>query len=178
MGLPLSREQTLGPGSVWPSAVGNILQDCIVGAKHGLVTVPIAVVPVHITNLGVTGVWATISGSGSAANTLLSPLLLAVGTTISAIRARIVDNTSGGGNAGPTRVQMALSIMVENSDRFSTVKSSDPSRGDGTEQTISMLPNTKTLARTQYYLYVSTAFAQPGAAACKVFRAEMDIFRD
>lgn len=33
--LPFSRTITLGPGSPWPSSLGNELQDMIIGRKHG-----------------------------------------------------------------------------------------------------------------------------------------------
>lgn len=82
MGMPLTRDLTLGSASIFPSTLGNTLQDCIIGAKHGLIDVPIsgsafvveAGAPTRSQNI-----WTFQTSTG---NTIVADLRLPVGTKI------------------------------------------------------------------------------------------------
>src|SRR5689334_7309233 len=82
MGMPLTRDLTLDPGSIFPSALGNTLQDCVIGAKHGPIDIPISAsafvvdtgAPVRSQN---TWTFQTTTG-----NVIVADLRLPVGTRI------------------------------------------------------------------------------------------------
>lgn len=119
-----------------------------------------------------------LSGSGSGANSLWVQVPAVLGSTLKAFRARVKDNTSGGGGTAPTRVQMALQSTVEGTAAGTLIATSVLSNGSGVEQTIPMtVPQNASAVvaqGTRYWINVSTAFSQSGGAQCSVYHLEMD----
>lgn len=90
MTLPLTREYTLTSASKWLSSLANKLQDCIVGGKHGSLSMAMPGSGFTIA----TGSAAVVTPTGlpwvlgTAAARLVAPVRLPVGTTITEIQWR------------------------------------------------------------------------------------------
>src|SRR5215813_12881669 len=82
MGMPLTRDLALGPGSIFPSTLGNTLQDCIIGAKHGPIDVPISGSAFVVEAGAPTRSQNTWTFQTSTGNTIVADLRLSVGTKI------------------------------------------------------------------------------------------------
>ncbi len=82
MGMPLTRDLTLGPGTIFPSTLGNTLQDCIIGAKHGAIDVPISGSAFVVEAGAPTRSQNTWTFQTSTGNTIVADLRLPVGTKI------------------------------------------------------------------------------------------------
>ena len=82
MGMPLTRDLTLGPGSTFPSTLGNTLQDCIIGAKYGPIDLPISASAFVVDTGAPTRSQNIWTFQTSAGNTIIADLRLPVGTKI------------------------------------------------------------------------------------------------
>ena len=135
--------------------------------RHGTRTIGVPIVPAQVSVSPLIQLKATVSGTGSGSNVLYAPFALEAGKRITAIRARVQDSTTG-----PTKVQVQLFSMSNGSETFTTLATSSPSAGDGTEQDIQATGLAINVAAgTRYFLAV---FTQTGSAACSVFGAEVD----
>lgn len=82
MGMPITRDLTLGPGSTFPSTLGNTLQDCIIGAKYGPIDLPISASAFVVDTGQPTRSQNIWTFQTSAGNTIIADLRLPVGTKI------------------------------------------------------------------------------------------------
>ena len=157
MGLPNSREALpSGPGSIIPSSTILAIEDCIIGAKHGPISlsIPIMTIPGTATEFPPTNSPSgqrSIIPIGPSAPQALIPFLLPTGKRILRVRARVFDNTAPqsrlqvGLATGTAPAAVALPLTASTVLALSqTVRFfGDLSAGDGTRQMImSALANT------------------------------------
>ncbi len=129
-------------------------------------TVVVPIAPPTVTGPALQ-ISAIVSGSGSAVRPLIVPLPTIVGSTMTAIRARVTDST-----VGPTAVHIQLADTTDDAEGFSIVATSSNSTGSGTEQTIVLPLAQVVVANHQYVAIVSPA---AGSAPSSVWRLEMDV---
>lgn len=170
MGLPTSRDVTLGPASAWPSSLGNALQDCIVGRKHPTRTLilSIAAPAVFIPNVQL----VSLSGSTGTATASWFRQIdgLEVGERITALRARVADNASG-----PTKLTLGLSHATAGGGPVGDGGTVQQSSGTGAIQTISVTGLASVVASgLQYVVNVSIV---SGSATCTLYQVEVDLDR-
>lgn len=91
MGLPASREQLPnGSESIIPASTILLMEDCIIGNKHGPIQVSIPLQGLQIANPGVSNS-KTISGT----QVLVQQFQLAVGKRLISVGAVVVDSATG-----------------------------------------------------------------------------------
>jgi hypothetical protein len=104
MGMPLTRDLALGPASIFPSTLGNALQDCIIGAKHGPIDIPISASAFVVETGAPTrsqNIWTFQTNTG---NVIVADLRLPVGTKITQLVWSFNRNSTDG--SGGTFLQL------------------------------------------------------------------------
>jgi len=96
MGLPITRDLTLGSGAIFPSTLGNTLQDCVIGAKHGPIDVPISASAFVVETGAPTRSQNTWTFQTNAGNVVVADLRLPVGTRIMQLVWSFNRNSSNG----------------------------------------------------------------------------------
>lgn len=173
MTLPASRNTTYSAGSPILSNDLNALQDCIIGRKHGAITVAIHGTRLHaVTGSNQTNQQRTSAGVSQTGGTLPGWCVgveLPIGTRILAVRAYFRDSATG-----TTTLNVALKKYVAVTPTATTVATSANSLGNGTYQAATTGAVSETLvAGTNYEIEVNPGGG--GTGSCTVHFIEIDI---
>ena len=163
MSLPSSRNTTYAATSPVKSADLNLIQDCIIGGKHGTLTKQVGISP------SCPG-YANASGIATSGGALSSGMIipLHVGDRIATVRAYVNDNATG-----PTKVRLQFGkINAGAFVQLATVLSS----GLGGDQTLTLSALAKTLLTGEMCAIIVDNFGG-GAGSCKAYFCEVDYDR-
>lgn len=171
MTLPASRNTTYSAGSSILSNDLNAVQDCIIGRKHGPITITIhgSRFSASASSVVVTKSQAGVSQAGGSAPSFIYGLDLPIGSRILSARAYLRDNA-----AGPTAMYIALKKYIALTSTFAGIGLTPASLGSGAYQALSVGAVAETVvAGTNYSLELIQSGG--GTSLCQLHYAEIDI---